>query len=68
MSAMKLLFIPALAATSLALGVTVFASPGGPRLRPGSRRSAAAAREGRMPEPAPGLTTQNFRVQSQEQE
>jgi len=32
MSAMKLLFIPALAATSLALGVAVFAAPrgGGP--------------------------------------
>jgi hypothetical protein len=29
MSALKLLFIPALAATSLALGVTVFAAPGG---------------------------------------
>jgi hypothetical protein len=42
MSALKLLFIPALAATSLALGVTVFAAPGGPGLHPGSRSAAAA--------------------------
>jgi hypothetical protein len=44
MSALKLLFIPALAAASLALGVAVFAAPGGerPGLHPGSRSAAAA--------------------------
>jgi hypothetical protein len=69
MSAMKLLFIPALAATSLALGVTVFAAPGVrspgfvqvPGLQP-------LQGEGQMLRPTPGLTRQNFGVQSQEQE
>jgi hypothetical protein len=70
MSAMKLLFIPALAATSLALGVTVFAAPrgGGPgfiQVPPGLQ---PLQEEGRTPELTPGLTTQNFGVQSQEQE
>jgi hypothetical protein len=69
MSALKLLFMPALAAVSLALGVAVFAAPGVrspgfvqvPGLQP-------LQGEGQMLRPTPGLTTQNFRVQSQEQE
>ena len=70
MSAMKLLFIPALAATSLALGVAVFAAPrgGGPGFIQIPVGLQPLQEEGRMPEPTPGLTMQNFRVQSQEQE
>jgi hypothetical protein len=69
MSAMKLLFIPALAAASLALRVAVFAAPEvrGPSFIqvPGLQPLQG---EGQMLRPTPGLTTQNFRVQSQEQE
>jgi hypothetical protein len=69
MSAIKLLFIPALAATSLALGVAVFAAPQGrgpdfiqvPGLQP-------LQGKGQMLGATPGLTRQNFGVQSQEQE
>jgi hypothetical protein len=69
MSAMKLLFIPALAATSLALGVVVFAAPQGrgsdfiqvPGLQP-------LQGKGQMLRATPGLTRQNFGVQGQEQE
>ena len=68
MSALKLLFIPALAAASLALGVAVFAAPGVrspgfvqvPGLQP-------LQGEGQMLRPTPGLTRQNFGVQSQEE-
>jgi hypothetical protein len=69
MGAMKLLFIPALAAASLALGVAMFAAPEvrGPSFIqvPGLQPLQG---EGQMLRPTPGLTTQNFRVQSQEQE
>jgi hypothetical protein len=70
MSTLKLLFIPALAAASLALGVAVFAAPrgGGPGFIQVPVGLQPLQEEGRMPEPTPGLTTQNFRVQSQEQE
>jgi hypothetical protein len=69
MGVMKLLFISALAAASLALGVAVFAAPQGrgpdfiqvSDLQP-------LQEEGRTPELTPGLTTQNSGVQSQEQE
>jgi len=70
MSALKLLFIPALAAASLALGVAVFAAPQG--RGPGFIQVPAGLQslqeEGRTPELTPGLTTQNSGVQSQEQE
>jgi hypothetical protein len=70
MSALKLLFIPALGAASLTLGVAVFAAPrgGGPGFIQVPVGLQPLQEEGRMPEPTPGLTTQNFRVQSQEQE
>jgi hypothetical protein len=66
---MKLLFISALAAASLTLGVTVFAASGGrgpgfvqfPGLQP-------LQEEKQTPGPTPGLTTQNFGVQGQQQE
>jgi hypothetical protein len=69
MSALKLLFMPALAAVSLALGVAVFAAPG--VISPGFVQVPGLQPlqgEGQMLRPTPGLTTQNFRVQSQEQE
>jgi hypothetical protein len=69
MGAMKLLFIPALAAASLALGVAVFAAPEvrGPSFIqvPGLQPLQG---EGQMLRPTPGLTRQNFGAQGQEQE
>jgi hypothetical protein len=69
MGAMKLLFIPALAAASLALGVAMFAAPEvrGPSFIqvPGLQPLQG---EGQMLRPTPGLTRQNFGAQGQEQE
>jgi hypothetical protein len=69
MGAMKLLFIPALGAASLALGVAVFAAPEvrGPSFIqvPGLQPLQG---EGQMLRPTPGLTRQNFGAQGQEQE
>jgi hypothetical protein len=69
MGAMKLLFIPALGAASLALGVAMFAAPEvrGPSFIqvPGLQPLQG---EGQMLRPTPGLTRQNFGAQGQEQE
>jgi hypothetical protein len=69
MSALKLRFIPALAAASLALGVGVFAAPEG--RSPGFIQVPglqSLQEEGHMLRPTPGLTRQNFGAQGQEQE